>query len=409
MIAYIDAYSGVSGDMLLGAVIDAGLSLDDLRAGLRALPLDGYTLAARVVTKGAIGATHVRVETAPGEQSPRHLSTILSLLQASSLPPSVRQAAQDVFSTLARAEAHIHRVAIDEVHFHEVGAIDAIVDIVGVCLGFHLLGVERVYASALPVAVGEAPGRKVAHGWIPMPAPATMAILSQVGAPVVPAPTDALVEYVTPTGAALVCTLAEFRQPALLLRRVGYGAGTTDLPHPNVLRLWLGEPVASVIPPQGPSPEAVALLETNIDDMSPQVYGYLFERLLAAGALDVFATSILMKKGRPATQVSVLGHTQDIQTLSAILLRETTTLGIRVRTVERLVADRVIQSIPTPLGTVHVKVKMIDGQIVGATPEYDDCVVLARAQGRPLIDVLAIASDCARSLLLPDSSDIHTT
>lgn len=455
MLAYFDTYSGASGDMILGALLDAGLDIDQLRCGLAALPLDGYLLSRVPVMKGAIGATSFHVHNSRREstgqtvqtradedthdQPHRHLGDILALIASSTLPPGVQRQASDIFTTLGHAEARVHRVSIEDVHFHEVGAVDAIVDIVGTCLALHLLGITEVYCSPLPGAgVGGGPGRKVAHGWIPIPGPATLEIIAAAGAPIVAAPQGSRAELLTPTGAAILCTLASFRQPPMILRRVGYGAGDADLEYPNVLRVWLGDPCASLPSvegssrhttpdsPQSPPGEAMpphdlgrdeqkpgldvpdhdlasqpetVLLQTNIDDMNPQVYGYLFDRFLAAHALDVWCTPIIMKKNRPATMLSVLCHSADMARFADLLLRETTTLGIRVQSLDRVIADRVLTTVETPLGAISVKVKSLTGRVVSATPEYEDCAILARRHNRPLVDVLALAQRAALNLI----------
>lgn len=403
MLAYFDTYSGASGDMILGALLDAGLELQTLRDALSSLPLDGYTLEARPVKKGALGATAFRVVTAAGQPA-RRLSDILALIAHAGLPGEVEEQAKKVFTMLGKAEARVHRVAIDDVHFHEVGALDAIIDIVGACLALHLLGITRVCASPLPVARGSRP---TAHGLLPMPGPATLEIMAAVGAPAVTPPSDTTAELVTPTGAALLCSLATFEQPALALRRVGYGAGDAELAHPNVLRVWVGEPLppASVTttleerePVLAEGSEYVTLLETNIDDMNPQVYGHLFDRFLDAGALDVWCAPVTMKKGRPATVLAVLCRPADGSRFQDMLLRETTTLGVRVQNVQRATAERAVCAVETLLGPIRVKAKHLNGRLVATTPEYEDCLALAREHNLPLIDVLAVAAHAVAAL-----------
>lgn len=394
MIGYFDLYSGASGDMILAALLDAGLDLSALQEGLASLPLEGYKLATEPVRRGAFGATAFRIETSR-DQPPRRLADILAIIDSSSLPEGVRDRASRVFTTLGRAEARVHRVALEEVHFHEVGAVDSIVDIIGTCLGLELLGVDEVYASAFPVASGSLQAQ---HGHLPMPGPATLEILSAASAPIVAPPSDVHTELVTPTGAALLCTLARFRQPTMTLQRVGYGAGTADLPHPNILRVWLGVQ-EETHGEQGQCNDSFVVLETNIDDMNPQVYGYLSERLFLSGALDVYWTAIGMKKNRPGTMLSVLCRSVDAATLQEMLLVETTTMGIRLRSIERIMAERSEASVETPLGSVRVKLKWLDGRPVAAMPEYEDCVQLARRHERPLIEVQELARQHALRLL----------
>jgi uncharacterized protein (TIGR00299 family) protein len=411
VIAYFDCFSGASGDMIVGALLDAGLDLQALRDVLATLPLDGYSVRAESVRKGALGGTQFSVEVAPSrEQPPRHLSDILALLEESGLPATVKSRAATIFRRLGEAEARVHRQEIEEVHFHEVGAVDSIVDVVGAVAGLELLGVDAVYASALPVPAGG--GRVVAHGWIPLPGPATLELLAAAGAPVIPAGAghdEQATELVTPTGAAILTALASFARPAMTLRRVGYGAGWADLPRPNLLRLWLGDPIVPAPPREvgsgaaahegvdhpAPADEALLLLETNIDDMSPQVVGYLFEALLADGALDVYCAPITMKKNRPATLLSVLCRVEDGVRFRERLLRETTTLGIRVQPVWRHAAARALRTVETPYGPVRIKLKLLDGVAVAAVPEYEDCLAIARTRALPLQQVLREAQRAA--------------
>jgi uncharacterized protein (TIGR00299 family) protein len=390
VLAYFDLYSGASGDMIVGALLDAGLKLASLREGLATLPITGYTLSAELTRRGAVGATAFRVELHE-PQPERHLRDIVAIIEHAALPEPVVRRAIAVFTTLAEAEARVHRVPTEHVHFHEVGAVDAIVDVVGTCLALHLLGVDEVYSSPFPVAHGSI---QVAHGHIPLPGPAVLEIVRAAGAPLIPPPTDVRAELVTPTGAALICTLATFTQPTMTLSRVGYGAGASDLPHPNILRVWLGEAAATCSDKQEKI-ERLTLLETNIDDMNPQIFGYLFERLLSAGALDAFCTPIIMKKNRPATMLGVLCRPENATALLDIVFTETTTLGVRRRDVDRISAGRNSWTVETPLGPVRVKVKERGGRVLAAMPEYEDCVELARQHSRPLLEVIEIARRAA--------------
>lgn len=410
MLAYFDLYSGASGDMILGSLLDAGLDLSALEEGLAGLELQGYAISAAPVMKGAIGATALRVETRSG-QPERHLRDILELIARSGLPERARERARRVFTLLGEAEARVHRIALDEVHFHEVGAVDSIVDVVGACLGLELLGADEIYASPFPLALGT---HHVDHGWLPMPGPATLEIMATASAPTVPPPTDVRAELVTPTGAALICALARFERPPMILHRIGYGAGRADLPHPNILRVWLGErapaPAGSLAQlgeesAVGETPRDVVLLETNIDDMNPQIYGYLFDLLLDIGALDVYCTPVGMKKNRQGTMLSVLCRTEHANRFQALLLRETTTMGVRVQPVHRVVAERTECLVETPLGPVRAKMKVLDDRVVAATPEYDDCLKLARRHEQPLIEVLALARRCAEDMVQRQRAD----
>ena len=387
--AYFDCPSGVSGDMILGTLLDAGLPLDDLRAALSTLPLEGYTVAAEPVRRGALGATRALVEVQREEHVQRRLRDILGVIGASGLPDPVKERAGAVFERLAEAEAHVHRIAPDEVHFHEVGAVDAIVDVVGACAGLHLLGVREVYASPLPLGRGYA---GTAHGPVPLPAPAVLELLARAHAPTVPH--EATLELVTPTGAAILTTLARFEQPRLRPARIGYGAGGREQPEPNVLRLWLGEREGAEM-----QAKQLLVLETNVDDMQAELLGHALELALAAGALDAWCTPLTMKKSRPAAMLSVLCRPEDRAALLDLLLRETSTFGVRVRDVTRYASARETRQVETPFGTVQVKLKVLDGVVAGASPEYEDCRRLAAARGVPLPQVYAAALVAAAPLL----------
>jgi uncharacterized protein (TIGR00299 family) protein len=391
-IAYLDCPSGVSGDMLLGALLDAGVALDELRALLGGLPLEGYTLEAAPVVRGALGATHARVVPTREEHAHRHLGDVLAIIEHGDLPERVKRDAGAVFRRLATAEARVHRVGIDEVHFHEVGAVDAIVDVVGVCAGLHLLGVEEVYCSPLPLGRGQT---TMAHGTLPLPAPAVLELLAMSGAPTVPH--TATTELVTPTGAALVTTLARFAQPPLRLARVGYGAGTRAEPAPNLLRLWLGErddTRATISTEEDVTVEQLLVLEANIDDMPAELFGYAMERLLAAGALDAWCAPLTMKKARPGALLGALCRPADRAALVGVFLRETSTFGVRARAVTRYAAAREARTVDTPYGPVRVKLKLLDGVVAGASPEYEDCRRLAmeRSISLPRVYAAAIAA-----------------
>ena len=391
-IAYLDCPSGVSGDMLLGALLDAGVALDELRALLGGLPLEGYTLEAAPVVRGALGATHARVVPTREEHAHRHLGDVLAIIEHGDLPERVKRDAGAVFRRLATAEARVHRVGIDEVHFHEVGAVDAIVDVVGVCAGLHLLGVEEVYCSPLPLGRGQT---TMAHGTLPLPAPAVLELLAMSGAPTVPH--TATTELVTPTGAALVTTLARFAQPPLRLARVGYGAGTRAEPAPNQLRLWLGErddTRATISTEEDVTVEQLLVLEANIDDMPAELFGYAMERLLAAGALDAWCAPLTMKKARPGALLGALCRPADRAALVGVFLRETSTFGVRARAVTRYAAAREARTVDTPYGPVRVKLKLLDGVVAGASPEYEDCRRLAmeRSISLPRVYAAAIAA-----------------
>ncbi len=389
-IAYLDCFSGISGDMLLGAMLDAGLALDALRGELDRLGVAGWTLRAERVRRAGIAATKAHVDLGGTPQPHRRLPEVLRIIEASSLPAADRTRATDVFRRLAEAEARVHGVPADEIDFHEVGALDAIVDVVGGVAGLRLLGVEQVYCSALPAGGGTVRG---SHGVLPAPAPATLALLAGARAPIAPSSGDRPMELVTPTGAALVATLARFERPPMHLDAVGYGAGGRDPEGwPNVLRLWLGEAVE-------PARPALLLVETNIDDMNPEIYGYVQERLFAAGAADVWFQAVQMKKNRPGVMVSVLCGADREDAVSAVLLRETSTLGVRVSPVSRHEARREAFAFASSLGPAAVKVKRLPGEPTRIAPEYEACRRIAEARGLPLAEVYRVVEREAAALL----------
>ncbi len=386
-ILYVDCFSGISGDMFLGALVDLGLPLETLRERLTQLPLSGYRLEARPRTSHGVSGTKLSVLVDESAQPERRLAEILALLEGSELSGSVRERTAAIFRRLAAAEAKIHGVGIDEVHFHEVGAVDSIVDVVGAAIGLEVLGLERVYGSSLPLAHGTIRTR---HGTLPLPAPATLELIARVGAPTRPAPGQ--FELVTPTGAAILAELATWEQPPMRVNGIGYGFGSRELDWPNALRLWLGEPIeaAGPAPAAGPRRDQVVLIETNLDDASPELLGYAMERLFAAGALDVFFTSIQMKKNRPGTLLSVIAPPDQAGRLAELVIAETSTLGVRTRLLERLIAERREEVVETPHGAVRVKLKRVgDGWV--AAPEYEDCARVARARGVPLAEVYRAA------------------
>ncbi len=386
--AYFDCFAGASGDMILGALLDAGVSLESLTAGLAGLPVKGYTLRSRPAKRGAISGTQAVVEV---EQERRFSpSEIMELVASATLPGTVKEQATLIFERLAAAEGRIHGHQGGEVHFHEVGAVDALVDVVGSVLGLHLLGVDDIYAGPFPSGGGTV---ESSHGTLPIPAPATLQLIASAGAPVRPTRLGGLpqVEMVTPTGAAILTTLASFQEPALRLERIGYGIGGRDLgAFPNVLPLWLGQRA------EEDGEGDLYLLETNIDDSSPEVLGYVMEKLLAGGARDAWFTPIQMKKNRPAVMVSALvtagGRDGAIQTL----LQETSTLGVRVQAIRRHEAEREEARFTSSLGEARVKIKRLPGQPPSFSPEYDDCRRLALEKSLPLPEVYRTIESEAR-------------
>ena len=375
-ICYLDAFSGISGDMTVGALIDAGAD-----PGAVILALEGLGTGAQFTIEKTkrcgIAASKFRV--AGGHATGhRHLKNILELIDVSALPGSVKQAASAVFQRLGEAEAKVHNISLDKVHFHEVGAVDSICDIVGACAAFDLLDVDEIHSSPLNVGSGTV---KTEHGVLPVPAPATAELLT--GKPVYARGPS--VELTTPTGAAIAATLAsEFGGlPPMQITSTGYGAGDRDFQeHANVLRVLIGETSGAE------EATTVAVLEANIDDSSPQVLGYAMERLLEAGALDVTLESVLMKKNRPGTLVRVIAKPEDREALAQLIFAETSTLGLRIYSAERRVKARHTLEVETPYGKVRIKI----ADNGSYAPEYEDCRKLARETGVPLKQILAEAN-----------------
>jgi pyridinium-3,5-bisthiocarboxylic acid mononucleotide nickel chelatase len=385
MIAYFDTFSGISGDMTVGALVDAGVPLDIVRDAVGRMPVGGYDISAeQIVSKGIRGTRFTVTVTEP--QPERHLGDVLRLIDATGLEPEVRETSRRIFVTLAEAEARVHGTTVDHVHFHEVGAVDALVDVLGTAVGLRYLGVDTVYCAPLPAGGGRV---QTAHGLLPVPAPGTLEILRAVGAPLIPSP--AQTELVTPTGAAIVATLASFEQPRLRIRQVGYGFGRKELPWINALRLWVGEPLQSDL-----HQETISLLEANLDDMTPEFVGAVMEDLLVAGALDVFFEPIQMKKNRPAVKISVLCEVGAEGDFVERLLAQTTSLGVRIHHLDRVKCDRWQEAVETTWGSVRVKVKSLRGRQTYA-PEYDDCREISRRHDVSLSDVYQAARGLAES------------
>lgn len=413
-LAYLECPTGIAGDMCLGALVDAGVPLDYLIEKLALLGISAeYQLQAEGVQRNGQWATKVHVvltqsrssnllqvngaeqdrhsshgqakssQPSEGEgkpvsrsQPPRHLPEIERLISTARLPTQAEAWSLAVFRELATAEGAVHGIDPDRVHFHEVGAADAIVDIVGTCLGLDWLGVERLYCSALPTGGGTV---RAAHGQLPVPAPAVLKLWERHQVPVYSNGIQR--ELVTPTGAAIAVTLASRfgPPPNMNLQRVGLGAGSHQLVIPNLLRLWIGEGSGE----GADAVETIAVLETQIDDLNPQAIGYTFEALFTAGALDVFTQAIGMKKSRPGILLTVLCHPENLAACESVLFRETSTLGIRRSEQQRRVLDRQIQTIDTRYGAVRVKVAWQDNTVVNIQPEYEDCARLAQQYHRP--------------------------
>jgi uncharacterized protein (TIGR00299 family) protein len=382
-LAYFDCFSGISGDMTLGALVDAGVPVEQLRAELQGLDVQGWQISAEKVWKNGMSATHVNVKT-EDTHTHRSLTTILGIFEKSKLAGPVKGRASAIFRKLGEAEASVHNVPLEKIHFHEVGAVDAIVDIVGACVGFAVLGIEKFACSALNVGGGTA---KMAHGVLPVPAPATAKLL--LGKPTYS--NGVLKELVTPTGAAIVATLCDSfgPQPAMAVSAIGYGAGTTDLEgQPNVMRLMIGEAVQKN---EWGTEESIRVLEVNVDDMNPQVYGYFQEKALAAGALEVFATPVQMKKNRPGMLITVLCAAADEGKFQEMLFAETTTLGVRSTLTQRRILPREWVNVTTRFGEVRMKVARVNGTVRQASPEFEDCRKLAEEKKVPLQEVLDAA------------------
>jgi uncharacterized protein (TIGR00299 family) protein len=380
-VAYLDCVGGLAGDMLLAALLDAGATEEALQAVLEAIGLERVKIAAERVERQGIGALHVRVD-APHDHADRRYRDIRLLLEESALTEAVRARSLDAFARLAAVEARIHGVELDDVHFHELGAVDTLVDVCGAFTLLEELGVELVACSPLPFARGLT---RAAHGVLPLPAPATLGLLE--GAPLAGVETEA--ELVTPTGAAIAATVVEEwgSLPPLTLDRVGYGAGSRDFPdRPNVVRVVLGS-AAGGLTPAGD----VVLLETNLDDLVPELVPDAVERCFEAGALDVWTVPAQMKKGRPGIVLSVLARPEAETELARVLLHETTALGVRVRRLGRYELEREEKVVAVDGGTVRVKVGLLEGRVVNVAPEHDDCARVARETGRAVKSVWAEA------------------
>jgi uncharacterized protein (TIGR00299 family) protein len=381
-IALFDPFSGASGDMILGALIDAGLPISQLQSELTKLELRGFTIHAEPANQHGLTGTRVRVEVAAeADQPARDWVAIRRLIETSRLDLSIKKRALAVFSRLAAAEAKVHGTTPESVHFHEVGGVDAIVDICGAAIGLSLLKIEQIFST--PPRLGSGFARS-AHGLIPVPGPATAELLASVNAPTIgqnPGGLDAQAELLTPTGAAILTTLAEFRHPDFAPSSIGYGFGSKELPWPNALRVWIGE-TADDAPRDGE-----LVLETNIDDMNPQFLELLVERLFQAGALDVWLTPIQMKKNRPALTVSAICASGKRQDLEEVLIRNSSTLGIRAIAIDRTKAVRRIETVVTKWGDVRIKLRGWHGRVIDAVPEYDDCAAIARDHDIPIRDI----------------------
>ncbi len=387
---YLHCIGGASGDMLLGALIDAGLSVEALNGEIAKLPIEECSVKAAIAQRGVISGTHVTVETGGGRETSHSIHDFIAMIDGSALTTSVKESSTRVLERLEEAETRVHG---DEHRLQELGDMDTIIDVAGVVAGLELLGIEKLYSSPLPAGWGVISTRK---GALPVPAPATAQLIAMSRAKVAPprGPYLSAGELVTPTGAALITTLASFDAPPMSLERMGYGVGTRDNPDiPNVLALWIGET-------EDIAPSAqVSLLETNIDDMSPEMMGYVQEELMRQGALDAWFSPIQMKKNRPAVTLSVLCRPAMETALVKTILQETSTLGVRVQAMNRYEAEREVVSVNTSFGLVRVKLKKDAGTILSVSPEYEDCREIALRNGMPLQEVFRMVERDARAAL----------
>lgn len=379
-VAYFDCFAGISGDMTLGALIDAGADRAILDATIEAMRLgDEVRIDVRHEARGHVGGTRVIVETV--DRIERTVPALRGVIEDAGVPDHVKRSALDAINRLAHAEARIHQLPEDRLHLHELGGADTLVDLLGTFWLLHDLEVAQVYASALPAPRGR-------KGGMPLPAPASVRVLEGAGA--IFETGEGGQELVTPTGAAILAVAARFERPAMSLHSIGYGIGARETPG-NALVVWIGEEVQNET--------GITVIETNLDDMAPNLIAALSEDLMAAGALDVSVTPALMKKGRPGHLLSVMATPDLAARLTDHLLRHSTTLGVRITRAQRVIAQRRIIEVQTALGTVQVKVKELGGKPVDVTPEYEDCRRLARETGRDLRDVMRSATTAARELL----------
>ena len=371
-IAYLDCFSGISGDMLVGSLIDAGLDFEILENEIKKLGLESVEIKADKIVKQNIASTSFSV-LYEDQKHHRHLQDLNALVGNASVDEDIKIKAREVFLKIATAEAKIHNMPLDKVHFHEIGAVDTIVDVVAALTGFKILGVEKVVCSGLNVGSGFV---TFSHGKFPVPAPATAEILK--GVPVYS--TDSKGELVTPTGAAIITAVADRfgNMPSINVESIGYGAGTKDFEHPNVLRVYLGQMVDE------PSENMIDVIETNIDDMNPQWFDHVIDRLYGEGALEVFMTNIQMKKNRPGVKLTILADLVNKDRLLKIVFRETTSIGVRIRRESREILDRMTEALDTPYGKVNVKITVYDGEQVNKKVEYDDLKRLAAENNLPV-------------------------
>jgi uncharacterized protein (TIGR00299 family) protein len=392
-IAYFDCFSGISGDMCLGAVVDAGVSLQELEKELKKIPIGGYRLTAKKVKRSGFTSTKVDIAVLAQRLAPHALrkwKDIEKIINRSRLSEEIKQRGRRIFKRLFEAEAKVHGEAFERVHLHELGAVDCIVDIFGTILGLNILGLEKVFSSPINLGSGFV---ETEAGILPVPAPATVEILKKV--PVYSK--DVPFELTTPTGAAIIKEISSGfgDMPPIDIGKIGIGAGNRDLKdRPNVLRLFIGNPLLAPHPPftkgrmEGLLDENVIVIETNVDDMNPQIYEYVMEKLFKAGALEVYLTQVLMKKGRPGVKMTVLCNKEQLENLMKIVLKETSTLGLRFYEAKRRILHREIKTVDTEFGKVRVKFSKLGDDILKAAPEYEDCKRIAKKLNIPLLEVM---------------------
>lgn len=381
-VAYFDCFSGISGDMTVGALLDAGLELETLEEELKKLDLSGYQLEVKKVVKRGISATQFKVKIKE-EGVERKFKDILTILEKSKLDEEIKKETKKIFFNIAQAESKIHQIDIDKIHFHEIGGLDSIIDITSAVIGIKTLGIEEIHSSALPVGKGFV---KCAHGVIPVPAPATLELLKNI--PTYSGGIES--EMITPTGAAIISTLAKSfeKRPLMKIEKIGYGAGEKEFTIPNLLRVSIGGKIAKDedFKDDYISDKAV-LIETNIDDMNPEFYDYIMDKLFSQGALDVFLTPIQMKKNRPAHMFSIIVYEKNLKEILEVLFSESTTLGVRVREIKRLRLNQQNFMAETKYGKIRVKVGIFKGEIKNIAPEYEDCKKMAKQHQVPLKEV----------------------
>ncbi|MBU4362133.1 nickel pincer cofactor biosynthesis protein LarC [bacterium] len=393
-IAYFDCFSGISGDMTVGALLDAGLKIETLEKELKKLGLTGYQLEVNKVVKKGISATKFKVKIKE-EGVERRFKDILTILEKSKLDEEIKKETKKIFFNIAQAESKIHQKDIDKIHFHEIGGLDSIIDIASAVIGIKTLGIEEIYSSALPVGKGFV---KCAHGVMPVPAWATLELLKNI--PTYSGGIES--EMITPTGAAIIGTLAKSfgERPLMKIERIGYGAGEKEFSIPNLLRVSIGEKILKDenLKDGYVSDEAV-LIETNIDDMNPEFYDYIMDQLFSLGALDVFLTPIQMKKNRPAHMLSIIVYEQDLKEILEVLFSESTTLGVRIREIKRLRLAQQNFIAETKYGKIRVKVGIFKGEIKNIGPEYEDCKKIAEQHQVPLKEIYEEAKKVANNKL----------